>query len=419
MFKIAKSFFLLSLIPYTLFAGGMTLYEISTAEMRLASAGWASRAQDPSTLFTNPAGMTRLDRPAMQAGVEALYLHAFYEPNSMTTVSGKKGDADLWLPSGSAFYVQPVNECFAFGVGSLGYFGSNLNCGKEWVGRHYFTKIFLEGFGVVPAAAYQVTDGLSIGLGANVMYGIYDQHSAIGNALDGLPDGKMLLRHRHLTAGALVGILYEFNPGTRVGVQYLSPVDLKFNMVPNFKDLGPQLEAALKRTGVFNSKVKLRAKVPQGVMISAYHDLDCHWSVMVDAGWQQWSKFTYASIVLNDANSTTLTSIPKFDDTWHVAAGVEFRYNPCWTLSAGAAYDSSAVSNKNRPLNFPVGKQWRFGTGARWGYSENLMFDFCYELLWSGDLPVNANLGGLAGRVSGKWANFYTHFLSADLIWAF
>ena len=42
-------------------AGGLLLYEIGTAEVGLASAGFGARAQDASTVFTNPAGMPRLD----------------------------------------------------------------------------------------------------------------------------------------------------------------------------------------------------------------------------------------------------------------------------------------------------------------------------------------------------------------------
>ena len=37
------------------------LYEVGTADVGLAAAGYAARAQDASTVLTNPAGMTRLD----------------------------------------------------------------------------------------------------------------------------------------------------------------------------------------------------------------------------------------------------------------------------------------------------------------------------------------------------------------------
>ena len=42
-------------------AGGLYAYEFGTADVGLASAGYNVRAQDASTVFTNPAGMTRLE----------------------------------------------------------------------------------------------------------------------------------------------------------------------------------------------------------------------------------------------------------------------------------------------------------------------------------------------------------------------
>ena len=49
-------------------AGGLLLYEIGTEDVGLASAGYTARAQDASTVFTNPAGMTRLEGSQFDRG---------------------------------------------------------------------------------------------------------------------------------------------------------------------------------------------------------------------------------------------------------------------------------------------------------------------------------------------------------------
>ena len=54
-------------------AGGLLLYEVGTADVGLASAGYSARAQDASTVFTNPAGMTRLDGTQVTLGSQLLY----------------------------------------------------------------------------------------------------------------------------------------------------------------------------------------------------------------------------------------------------------------------------------------------------------------------------------------------------------
>jgi long-chain fatty acid transport protein len=54
-------------------AGGLIAYEIGTADVGLASAGYNVRAQDASTVFTNPAGMTRLEGTQLLAAGQLDY----------------------------------------------------------------------------------------------------------------------------------------------------------------------------------------------------------------------------------------------------------------------------------------------------------------------------------------------------------
>jgi len=54
-------------------AGGILLYEAGTPDVGLGSAGWGARAQDASTILTNPAGMTRLEDSQVLLGAQALY----------------------------------------------------------------------------------------------------------------------------------------------------------------------------------------------------------------------------------------------------------------------------------------------------------------------------------------------------------
>lgn len=409
----------LSMLPLTIRAGGMMLYEISSPDTRLASAGWSSRAEDPSTLFTNPAGMSRFSCSEVQFGVQALNAHIVFDPNFETTVVGSKGNASNWFPAGGFFYVQPLNECFTMGLGLLSYFGADLNFNSNWVGRYYIVEAFLEGFSTVPAISYKFNDCLSFGLGANIMYGVFRQKSHINNALDGLPDGNLRLRDEDIAFGGVAGVLYEFSPCTRVGIQYLSPVKLRFKDTPRFTNIGPTLETVLTRTGLLNSIVHVNARVPQSVMVSGYHTFNSCISMMADIGWQQWSQFQKVTVNLSGPDAISLSSKQQYKDTWHAAVGAEYYLDSCWTLSGGVAYDSSAVSNSERPLDFPVGNQWRFGTGARWYYSDSLIFDLCYELQWCGNLSVNVNKGPLTGRVVGKYNNLYVQFINANLTWAF
>lgn len=139
---------------------------------------------------------------------------------------------------------------------------------------------------------------------------------------------------------------------------------------------------------------------------------------MANAGWQQWSRFQKAEIQLTDLVSTTISTKIKYLDTWHGAIGLEWHLNTKWTFSGGVAYDTSAISTSQRPFDFPVGKQWRFGTGGRWKLHEKLTLDFSTELLWSGNFRAHKK-APVAGDVSGTFKNTYCYFINTNLIYIF
>lgn len=408
-----------SLCPvFSINGGGATLYEISSANTRLASAGWSARADDPSTLFTNPAGMTRLCGDQLELGAEAIFAHIKFEPDASTTISGGDGKADIWLPSGSLYYVHQCSEDLSLGIGNLGYFGADLVYDHDWAGRYYVQKALLEGISLVPAAAYKINEQWSIGAAVNLMYGFLKQRAAVRNIFDTLPDGYLNFHDARFGCGGIFGVLYEPCSGTRVGFQYMTPVRLDFHAQPKFHNLGPILTDVLTDIGIIGSKLDLHVNVPQSVMFSVYHELNNCISLMANIGWQQWSNFEMATVSFADLESTTLKSKNKFQDTWHAAIGAEWHLDECLKISGGIAYDSSAVTNKNRPLTFPIGSQWRFGTGLNWEINECLNLDLSTELQWQGKLKADIDKP-IAGHVSGSFKDTYILFIGSGLNYSF
>src|SRR5215469_8069047 len=73
-----------ALLPRAASAAGFLFYEVGTPEIGLASAGYSARAASPSTLLTNPAGMTRLQGTQVQVGSALVYGHLQFSPDSQT-----------------------------------------------------------------------------------------------------------------------------------------------------------------------------------------------------------------------------------------------------------------------------------------------------------------------------------------------
>ncbi len=95
-------------------AGGLLLYEFGTAEVGLAAAGYSARAQDASTAFTNPAGMTRLDGTQVRAGGQLMWFNTRFSIGEGTSPAlGGRGDL-VGSYSNTASFVLSVYGNWSF-----------------------------------------------------------------------------------------------------------------------------------------------------------------------------------------------------------------------------------------------------------------------------------------------------------------
>ena len=98
--------------------------EFGSPDVGLAAAGYAARAQDAATVFTNPAGMSRLEQSQVLGSLQAGYGDVEFSSNSATSVAGGDGGVAVgWFPAGSAFVVHKMNRDLSVGFGVLSYFG--------------------------------------------------------------------------------------------------------------------------------------------------------------------------------------------------------------------------------------------------------------------------------------------------------
>ncbi|HUL51437.1 MAG TPA: outer membrane protein transport protein, partial [Candidatus Nitrosotalea sp.] len=146
-------------------AGGISLYEIATPDVGLASAGYSARAQDASTLLKNPAGMSELQGSQLQGGLQVLYGDVKFSPDSNTSVrlgTDDGGNAIGWLPGMSLFYVHDLGEKWRVGFGMFSNFGLAQKYDGNWIGRYYVQESTLIGISLMPSVSYQVNDWLSV-----------------------------------------------------------------------------------------------------------------------------------------------------------------------------------------------------------------------------------------------------------------
>jgi len=139
------------------------LYEVGTADVGLASAGYGARAQDASTVFTNPAGMTRLEGSQVLLGAQALYGDYGFSigPGTSSGLGTNDGGNPIgWFPGGGAFFSYSASPDLKIGFGMAGNFGLAEKYDDNWVGRYYVQEATLIGMSLLPSIAYKATDNL-------------------------------------------------------------------------------------------------------------------------------------------------------------------------------------------------------------------------------------------------------------------
>jgi long-chain fatty acid transport protein len=406
-------------------AGGIWLYEMATPDQGTAAAGRAALGLDASTAWANPAGMTRLEQSQLLFGLGPLVIQSEFDVEPGTTTSGGGADISSVLPLGSGYYVHSLTREFKLGVSATTLPGLAADYGDTWAGRYFLEKAALFGVALSATAAYRVLPWLSIGGGPSVGHSRLVQDTALNNVLDGLPDGTLKVRGSAWGVGGVFGVLFEPTPGTRVGVQYTTPMTFQYDdIIDEVEGAGRSLQILRLLVGAainvpVGSQVDLRLTMPQQVMASAYHAFDDRLALMLNFGWQNWSNFGKPSVVISGAPNVRTTLDQGYNDTFHTALGVHYRPTPDWLLKAGFAYDTSAVPDAGRTVAFPVDEQFRYALGAQWAIRKNITLGADFTLIDAGSAPINQVGGPLQGTLVGRYSPNFLYAIGLNLIWRF
>ena len=404
------------LLPFSGEAAGLWLYEQATPDMGSASAGRVALATDASTASVNPAGMTRLDRSQLLSGIQMLYVETEFDTDFAEFGGGDGGNAGGWVPAASFSYVHNVSPDLRLGVTIGSFFGLGLDYGKSWAGRYYVQEAEFLTVGINPGVGYRINDQWSIGAGFSAVNSQLKQKVAIRNLGQDQPDGQLKLEEDDWGFGYNLGVLYEHNDRTRLGLTYRSEIDFEYKDAASLKGVLPPLDGIASTMGLSGSNVSLEMNLPQAVMFSAYHKVTDQLALLGNVGWQEWSAFGETAISLSSTTTTELTQDRNFDDTWHFALGFQYEIDDPWLLSVGIAYDESPVSDSDRTPDMPLDRQWRYGTGVQYDLSEDMTVGCAYELLDAGDAEIDQNRGPLAGEIVGDYSSNYIHFFNVNLV---
>lgn len=373
-----------------LFASGFALNEQSISSMGTGFAGRSSSAEDASTVFGNPAGMSRLKREQFTVGGAAVI--AKTDISGPGSNLGGETDGDMvpvvGVPMG--YYVKPIDDHWSVGFGIYVPFGLVTDYGSDDAARYWGKKSHVQVVTFQPTVSYAFNDKVSIGFGPTINRIEGELGSSLINPFTpGRNDGEVKIKGDDTAVGYNIGILVQATDRTRVGLTYHSMVDY---------ELEGKTRVSTPLIGPFNGNkfdASLKIKTPESVDLSVTHELDDQWTLYAGSTWTRWSRLENIT-VQNDVPAPlagsafqTITEEQNWHDTWAHAIGASYKVNKEWVLRTGFTVDQSPTNNHDRSPRIPTGDRRIFSLGAGWSPNDDMTIDVAYSYLWEEDTKVN------------------------------
>lgn len=353
-------------------AAGFALVEQNASGLGNAYAGQAAGAQDASTIFFNPAGLTLLpDRQVVLAGHLIKPQAEFNGTVTPAIGGGDGGDAGGLAVVPNAYFAYRLTPDIHVGVGMNAPFGLKTEYDSTWKGRTQAIKSELKTINLNPSIGWKASDTLSLGAGLSIQYA----KATLTNNAGAL--GLTTIEGDDYGWGFNLGALWQVSPATRIGFAYRSEVDQKLKGTAEF------LLNALANTPVTAS-----VTLPDSASLSVLHKVSPKLELLADVTWTGWSDFRELRIVLN--GGATLGVTPEnWSDSYRYSVGANYRMNDKLTLRGGVAYDETPVSDIYRTARIPDESRTWLAFGAQYRLSNKTALDFGYAHLFVKDANIN------------------------------
>jgi len=434
MVKKLLTFGLLAVLPFSMdiSAAGFAVQEQSVSGLGRAFAGSAAIADDASTIFFNPAGMTYLSRNQINAGLHIIEPEAEFENNGSSyplgPLSGRDGDGGETAFIPNFYYAHRVNDSTVAGIGVNAPYGLVTEYDDNWIGRYHAIRSDLKTININPSLAFKANDKLSIGFGINLQYTELELTQAIDYgtvcalaavtacAIPQNFDGKAKLNAEDWSWGYNLGLMYQASEATRIGMHYRSKISHnlegkgKFDTTDNVF-----VNAVATATGFANGNISGATTFPETASLSVHHKVNEQWSISADTTWTRWNRFQQLKIESDIARLNSAKD-ENWQTTMRYSIGADYKYNDTWQFRSGIAFDETPIpSAEFRTARVPGNDRKWLSFGASYKLSDELSIDSAYSYIFGTGPNINETDSSgytLKGDYEGR-----VHILAMQLRW--
>lgn len=378
-------------------AAGFQLLEQNASGLGNAYAGSAAVAENASTIFFNPAGMTQLQAREVSLGGTIVQTNFEFTDSGSSvgrlagTGDGGNGGSTGFIPNAYMSWALSNDWYVGFGLGAP--FGLRTEYNDVWVGAAQSRSFDIKTINLNPSVAWRANDRVSLGFGLNWqrVEAEYIRTVGTGSTLSGatavFPASTVKLTLDDDSWGWNAGALFKLAPATKLGVSYRSAI--KYDTTGKTETTGPS--AALNAGGSVNTKASI--KMPDSLILSLVQGVGDRVELLGDVSWTGWSSIPKVDIVrTSGAASGTIaqTLETDFRDTWRFAVGANYKLDEAFKLKFGLAYDQTPVKNaEHRLTSLPDNDRTWFSAGVQWKPSKTTALDVGAAYLYVKDTQIN------------------------------
>ena len=383
-------------IPGVALASGYHFGSQSVSAQGTAFAS-AAEADDASTIFYNPAGMSRLKGNNFSGGLTVVIPNSDYTDKGSVNFLNRPTGGDnggTFAPSAvvapSMYLTHQINDQFTAGIGMFVPFGASLDYGGGWAGRYGITKIDLMTININPSISFKLNEHHSFGFGISAQYMNAELDKAADLSFRGFSDGSIKIKGTDWGYGFNLGYMFTLDENTRFGIAYRSAISQKLR---GYADWDFSQSPIAAQPNLYSkhpdSKASVDVKTPESLSINGFHQINDKWAVMADVTWTRHSQMQNIDVNFNTPSEGDFVVRQNWRNTYKVSVGANYKYNDALMLRGGVAYDQSPVSDDSlRHPALPDSNRWLFSLGGNYKFTKLDSQDFAYTYI---DF-ANANL---------------------------
>jgi len=404
---------LLSLIIPSVYAADSQFFFNNVSGLGNAYSGEAAIADDASTVYFNPAGLSRIHHPQLVVGDIQARFNGQFRGTTQFSIPGVltlpaqtgllRGQATV-APFPFLYYSHPINNEMTVGFGISTPYGIGIGTPEDSIGRYIGTKAAIYIIDFSPALSYQVDDRFSAGLGMDFERLSFSVRSMYPSFV-GAADSKVF---NNATGWAFAwhgGILYKVNPATRAGLTYHSQAVFH----PRGQSHFVFTPGGVADSEIVSNNFKFNMTFAPTTALSLYHDMNPLWALMGTIDFTQWSYirnvhyYNIATPTGTGAPSVVDSTLMKYyRDSWRVALGSNYKLNDKWMLRLGVATETDPANNAYRSINNPGTGSISVAVGARYQALKTLAIDGGFMHFFVRPSAINT-VEGLNSEVGRVW----------------